>query len=146
MKTKICIHCNVRKRTNSFYFNKTMRDGLRSTCKECDYKYTQEWREANPQRGREHQRKGRLKRRYGLTLTAYAALKEAQGNCCAACGISFQSMINKHIHVDHDHASGKIRGILCRGCNVALGAMTDDPVKITSLLKYIERQHERTTL
>lgn len=57
-----------------------------------------------------------LRRRYGITLQEYQAAYEKQSGLCAICGEWFKSLI-----VDHDHNTGRFRGLLCSLCNIALG-------------------------
>ena len=73
-------------------------------------------------------RKNRLKGLYEITLDEYNALLATQGGKCAICGKENSGTKNKSgeyqpMFVDHDHATGKIRGLLCRNCNVILGWM-----------------------
>ena len=58
---------------------------------------------------------------------------EAQGGTCATCDA-------KPEHVDHDHRTGKVRGVLCFNCNQALGNVRDDPTTLQELTRYL-RQH-----
>lgn len=82
------------------------------------------------------------RRKYGLTRGEVNAKAEAQGGC-AACGA--QTPGDGRWHVDHDHrccpgkfTCGKcVRGILCRGCNLALGSVGDDPAVLDSLAAYL---------
>ena len=76
-------------------------------------------------------------RRYGLLLADLAELLRKQRGRCAACGDKFTD--SKHQHVDHDHATGKVRGILCRGCNHALGNVNDDVERLLELVAYLRR-------
>ena len=55
--------------------------------------------------------------KYGLSQPDYEALLQSQRNCCAICEASFTTMLSNVIHVDHDHVSGRIRGIVCARCN-----------------------------
>ncbi|WPH58144.1 endonuclease VII [Streptomyces phage Alone3] len=52
---------------------------------------------------------------------------------CAICGESDTSKL----HIDHDHVSGAVRGVLCQLCNTALGAFRDDPVRLTRAVAYL---------
>ena len=80
------------------------------------------WRKANPVRHKTYMAKYHKKnpdyrlKRYGLTAGAYNKLLKAQHNCCAICG-RHKSLFTKRLHVDHDHDTGKVRGLLCTGCN-----------------------------
>ncbi len=62
-----------------------------------------------------------LRKRYGLTLEQYDALLERQGGGCALCGR--QAASGSHLHVDHNHTTDAVRGILCVICNRALGVV-----------------------
>jgi len=74
-----------------------------------------------------------IKRTYGLSRVQLDALIEAQGGRCAICES------NPAVHVDHDHATGKIRGVLCFTCNVALGQLKDDVTLFRKAIDYLER-------
>lgn len=66
-----------------------------------------------------------LKRRYGITLVQYNAALAAQDWCCAACGdrCTHTSKGASAIHIDHDHATGKFRGLICVPCNLMVGSI-----------------------
>lgn len=70
----------------------------------------------NPGRERERQ----LRVYYGITLEIFGQMLSEQGNACAICRGA-----DKKWCVDHDHATGKVRSILCRNCNLALGNLGD---------------------
>ena len=53
---------------------------------------------------------------------------------CEVCG----EPSNKTLHIDHDHATGAVRGVLCEGCNHALGNAKDNPALLRSLADYLE--------
>lgn len=78
-------------------------------------------------------RKNHLKRTYGLSLEDYNKMLMAQNNCCLVCGRD-QSKLSRNLSVDHDHKTGKIRGLLCDVCNGFLGIVQDD---VKKLLAYI---------
>jgi hypothetical protein len=77
-------------------------------------------------KGKTYARRHHLQRFYGITLEQYNEMFEKQGGVCAICGAK-PSKVNgtkkKHLHVDHDHKTGKVRGLLCVTCNVKLGFM-----------------------
>lgn len=64
--------------------------------------------------------------KYGITLDEYGSLLRAQRYCCMLCGIH-QGQLTYKMAVDHDHDTGKVRALLCRPCNQAIGLMKDDP-------------------
>lgn len=77
-----------------------------------------------------------LKSRFGMTLETYQSLLEAQGHVCAICG---RQNRGKRLVVDHDHATGRIRGLLCTCCNLTLGRMNDDPQRLRAAAAYLEK-------
>ena len=76
-----------------------------------------------------------LRRRYGITLAKYTSLLRAQGNRCAICDDAPSK--SSDWHVDHDHATGAVRGILCRHCNRALGAVRDNVETLRRAIAYL---------
>jgi hypothetical protein len=64
---------------------------------------------------------------YGITAADYAALLLAQGGVCAICHQPAKGgrTSTARLHVDHDHGSGKVRGLLCNKCNLAIGHLSD---------------------
>lgn len=73
-----------------------------------------------------------LKRRYGLTEAEVSQMIQAQGGTCAVC------WEGKPEHVDHDHVTGEIRGILCFNCNGGLGQFKDDVSRLINAIAYLE--------
>jgi hypothetical protein len=93
---------------------------------------------------REYQRKHRAKftearrhRRYGLTLGQIEAMLESQQHACAICRRAKPAI--KKLCVDHCHSSHVVRGILCDGCNVGLGAFSDNPERLAAAVNYLKR-------
>jgi len=74
---------------------------------------------------------------YGLTPEQYDALLAEQDGKCAICRTD--DWPGKGPHVDHEHETGKVRGLLCGKCNVALGNMDDDPARLRAAADYLER-------
>ena len=69
---------------------------------------------------------------YNLTLDQYHSLYENQDFCCKICGNETKLVI------DHDHKTGKVRGLLCRHCNTGIGMFSDNTEKLKEAIKYIE--------
>jgi uncharacterized protein GlcG (DUF336 family) len=67
----------------------------------------------------------KLKQNFGLTLAEYDKMLESQGGVCKICG--GVGLSGKRLSVDHDHETGKVRGLLCSKCNTAIGLLDDDP-------------------
>jgi len=87
----------------------------------------------NPKRARA----ARLKDKYGITMTEFAALLDSQGGGCAICGTTAWGYWGPQI--DHSHITGEVRAILCKNCNMALGFMKDDLKNVRALRAYLEK-------
>jgi hypothetical protein len=94
---------------------------------------SEKWRLNNPEKGRNNQ----LKRWYGITLDEYNAILKKQDGKCAICGID-KPMGVGCFHVDHDHTTNTVRGILCQKCNMAIGLFFDDPNIIKKAYEYLQ--------
>lgn len=95
---------------------------------------------------KEAQRHYGLKRYYGMTGEEYGEMLAAQKGLCAVCGKPETAMFNgvpKVMHVDHDHATGQIRELLCGSCNGMLGLAKDSPETLRSAADYIEKHQAR---
>ncbi|HEX2241574.1 MAG TPA: endonuclease VII domain-containing protein, partial [Actinomycetota bacterium] len=142
------------------------RDGYRNDCKVCNLaakkrRYeadpklaiarVQAWRRRNPEkykawlrknlaanngRRRKKEREGHLRRMYGLTAAEYDFLVQTQSNRCAICG----RQDPRGLHVDHEHQTGAIRGLLCGSCNRGLGLFGEDPKRLSQAQVYLSRK------
>lgn len=102
--------------------------------------YIQKWRLTHPEKRRtngEH-RKSMLKTTHNLSLEEYNILFSLQSGLCAVCK-RHQSAFKRSFAVDHDHATGKIRGLLCFGCNISLGHLQDNLQWLQNAIDYIKR-------
>lgn len=94
-------------------------------------------------KNREYHRYRHLEKKYGLTSVEYEARKTAQKNLCAICNNPETALCRggriSELHVDHDHNSGEIRGLLCNKCNRGLGYFVDDPTILRAAADYLER-------
>jgi hypothetical protein len=79
-------------------------------------------------------RKRALKSKYGITLDDYARMFAAQNGRCAICNTPPERGTN--LHVDHDHKTGRVRGLLCSRCNLNLGRVE----KNGSVIDYLKRE------
>lgn len=77
------------------------------------------------------------KRIYGLAEGEFDALKELQLGVCAICKKAPTK--GKSLHVDHDHKTGKVRGLLCLLCNIGLGSLQDSEEVVSAALSYLRR-------
>ena len=93
-------------------------------------------------RTRTNRRAETLRRRYGLTVGQVIEIAEAQANTCPLCSRQFPSenilsRRGNELVVDHDHETGKVRGLLCRACNVLLGRFGDSAERIEEFLSRV---------
>jgi Recombination endonuclease VII len=102
------------------------------------------WAKRNPERMRELVRKRSLAQ-YGLTPDQYRLMWERQGGKCANPGCDYTAEAwdarrtqRKGLQVDHDHVTGSVRGLLCAGCNVALGHVDDNLDRLLGLIEYLK--------
>lgn len=80
---------------------------------------------------------GRI-RRYGLTAQEFRDLLEAQDNRCALCRGPWRGWNGRAPHIDHDHETGRVRGLLCSPCNTAIGRFGDDAALLRRAADYLE--------
>lgn len=122
---KTCSRCKRDLPRSEFHKAGHTPDGLQYGCKAC----------------RREQNRGRMFTQYGhgLTLEQADELIERQGGVCATCGSppSGQGRNNQRLHIDHDHATGRIRGALCSNCNRALGFVKDSPDILARMIEYL---------
>jgi hypothetical protein len=90
----------------------------------------------NRQRIRDAAHANRILVVYGLSGDQYWQLYELQGRCCAICKRA--KGIKRRLAVDHDHKTGKVRGLLCGTCNKILGHLRDDPDLARGIASYLE--------
>jgi len=83
-------------------------------------------------------RRGNYRRMYGVTIADYDALFTLQGGKCAICQSTDPGGGFQHFAVDHDHSTGRIRGLLCVACNRGLGLFRDDVATLGSAISYLE--------
>lgn len=155
--TKTCRECGDDKPIQGFDWMKVTSSGkmtIRSKCMECRQKATREWNDANREHVRardtawRHKKPNRkewaknqnLRHFFGITLADYNAMFVAQGGRCAICRTDEPGGKHNTLVVDHDHATGKIRGLLCNSCNNGLGRFKDDPLKLRMAVVYLENK------
>jgi hypothetical protein len=123
-----CARCGAEKPPEDFPRHRGREGGRYCCCKVCHNRQT---RESRLKQG--GSRKYHLKKRYDLTPDEFDALLAKQGFLCPIC------LKRPAVHVDHDHRSGEVRGILCEMCNGGLGQFRDNPETIENAIEYLER-------
>lgn len=135
MEGKKCSKCKLVKGLGEFYVTK--KGWLTGWCKECS-RASGRLRDARRSRTKpvvERHRKA-VVQKYGLTLEGYEVLLNAQGGRCAICrGVD----VGRSLAVDHDHATGRVRGLLCVTCNTGLGSFKDDTQLLELAKLYLNR-------
>ena len=149
LTTKKCACCGRILPTTCFTrANHRNKVGFYSYCKECKHAKESEYYKANRDYCRKLARNRNLKS-YGLTYEATKRLLEEQHGKCAICGADIKVMgerKSKSVHVDHDHATGFVRGLLCQACNTGLGGFRDDTLVLKSAIRYLEESREKQGL
>ncbi len=128
--SKRCSMCKEVKAVEKFYPDRSRKsDRLQGHCIECHAAHKSSWQRNNREKNQAYYRLSK----YGLTPEAYDALvNKFNGKCYAtACP-------NPGTDVDHCHATNKVRGWLCNGCNTSLGRLKDSPARIRSLATYLK--------
>jgi hypothetical protein len=122
---KHCRDCDETKPLSEWHTNRASRDGYSAYCIAC-----------TAVRGRESY----FRRKYGLSQQEIADLITAQRGRCCIC------LRRPAEHIDHDHVTGRVRGVLCFTCNAALGQLQDDPTIIRRAADYVEGEVWQPTL
>ena len=117
---KKCPVCQQYKYDSEFYKNKTKKNGLSYSCKTCS----------------DLKERHRNLKKYGLSEEDYIQLCKTQNYKCKICGVS-ETELQKKLCIDHDHKTGKVRGLLCNNCNLALGYFKDDIPAIKKAIDYL---------
>lgn len=100
-------------------------------CRSCNSARRIRWFNEHPG----HHRKLYLLRAYGMTLSDFEALKTTQGGACAIC----RNPTTGLLHIDHCHATNRVRGLLCGNCNRAIGLFFDSPKTCRAAAEYLKK-------
>ncbi|MGI8708437.1 MAG: endonuclease VII domain-containing protein [Actinomycetota bacterium] len=123
-----CPSCGEHKRAEDFVRNRATKTGRGAYCKPCHNRIGR----ANREKHHGSTRAFWLKRRYGVEAVQVEWMILRQGGLCAVCGK------RPAVHVDHDHGTGLVRGILCFNCNRGLGKLREDPGLMRAAIDYLE--------
>jgi hypothetical protein len=152
MNLRACRVCKKELPETEFYVRDRSgkRRGGQAMCKSCNSEYMKNWiKNQTPEQRASRlsrQRDNDLRREFGITLADYDRMLAAQHGVCASCSRPPSGNKNNSVlHVDHDHETGDVRGLLCGDCNRALGILRDDPDAIWQLLIYA-RKNQRPRL
>lgn len=164
--TKTCGRCRQDKSVEDFSKSSVKLDGRQSRCKACAKEVYWEGRDRSIEEKRrynlenkddinakakiyrdefpEKNKERKLKYYYNITLEQYNEMLDSQNHVCAICEGTNESS-GKDLFVDHDHSccpGGRscgecVRGLLCNDCNLSIGRMRDDPIRLTKAVEYI---------
>ena len=139
---KTCKTCGVVKPATDFYLASDRRN-LQPHCKTCHVERTRLYYHALPPE-KKAMRVATIKaRKYGMTLGEMQAFVADHDENCDVCGkpdTTHRKLTwTRQLTLDHDHVTGKMRGLLCSDCNLALGHASDDPERLRKLADYVER-------
>ena len=126
-----CNKCNTEKELTEFEFRSDTKK-YRTQCKKCINKMAY----ARYKDDKPAELNRRLKYKYGITLKEYTNLLEEQNQVCAIC--SEPCDLKPRLSVDHDHTTGKLRGLLCDSCNNGLGRFKDNPETLSNAIEYLK--------
>lgn len=132
---KTCSRCSETKSWDQFPKDRSTKTGYHAYCRACNSEKTQSYfSRLTPEQRSLYNFRGQL-RKYGLTPESYAQLLDKQGGVCAICSKQEEG---KRLAVDHDHESGKVRGLLCGQCNTGLGKFYDNVDTLSKAILYLQ--------
>ena len=121
-------------------YHKLYKRAHKNVYREYARKRMKKWREDHPKQEKKYARKAHLKRRYGISEDLFQFLVDQQGNKCAICGKPEPT--RPVLSVDHNHRTGKVRGLLCSKCNLGLGYFQDNPTTLDKASEYLRTRSD----
>ena len=165
---KKCTGCGEEKPATLEYFTKDNHNklGLTAKCNKCRSEKQKAWMRQNPEKVKQanlkhrekrkdfynspegilSSRRAHLKRMYGISLEDYDKMSEEQNHKCQICGKTEMNYRNKVLCVDHNHSTGKVRGLLCGLCNSGLGKFLENKQYMLNAIKYLEKYEESSLI
>lgn len=134
---KFCSKCGETKSRTEFNKCNQNKDKLFTWCRECQKIYAHSYKRLSKQTSAQI-RKTNLRKCHGLTLEQYAEMLKQQNERCAICGSTDTGANTNNFAVDHNHETGKIRGLLCKPCNLALGLFKDAETILLKAVYYLQ--------
>jgi hypothetical protein len=146
-----CRKCKKIKSIGEFYRNRRRKSGLSARCGSCDLAAVLSWQAKNPKKARTSLKRAYAKwsnkpevrtrlvryeraRRYGLTVDQLLAI---ENKACGKCAICKRAL---RLHIDHDHATGRVRGLLCSNCNLGIGLFGEDVQRMRQAIHYLRER------
>lgn len=129
-----CGRCDSYKDVSEFSRNSQNPAGIMTHCKMCQ--------RLDSIRYREKRRAWDREKNYGLSSSQYQAMLDDQGGVCAICGKPSDRIhkgVRVDLYVDHNHETGKVRGLLCEGCNSGIGYFRESADNLRKAIDYLAR-------
>jgi hypothetical protein len=131
--TKTCCKCKTELPLKEFVKDKNRKDGIYPVCRGCRNSYARIHRATYPKKSQGYTRKYK----YGITNEDYDKKLNDQGNACAICQTKIPGGNKESFFIDHDHETGKVRGLLCRSCNLMIGHAKDETQLLATAIGYL---------
>lgn len=138
IKTKICTKCGGKYPATPKYFYRLKRNknGLDPRCKTCCNRIIKKYQQT--EKGKAANKRAQIKHCYGITFVEYNKIFEQQNGRCVICG-KHQSRLTQCLSVDHNHKTGKVRGLLCKYCNFGI-SFIDNKKFMKKAINYLEKK------
>jgi hypothetical protein len=143
---KTCGKCKKHRNLTSFVKDAKRQDGLYPYCRDCQRQYASQWYQTNRDReleknrkrqrtpqARRQKRESHLQKCYGITVVEYETRRRRQRGLCLICRRYF----GRKLVVDHDHRTGRVRGLLCIGCNSDIRLFERGTRMVNRIVKYL---------
>jgi len=134
---KVCGKCKENRPDLCFVKKIGYKDGLDWKCKGCNTELMKIWRIKNPEKAHTLSRRSTLNSNHGIKLEVYVELLKQQKGKCKICFTKNPGGMGA-FHVDHDHKTKEVRGLLCHRCNLGLGYFKDDCKIMISAVDYVK--------
>ena len=142
---KICTGCGKNLPISAYPRKSKAKTGLTPSCRECISEKGRSYRRLHPEYQKQYDQKRksyrsakRIQDLYGLTSEEFKKILIWQGEQCAICWTKHPG--DKNWNVDHDHKTGKVRGLLCRKCNLMLGFAKDSANLLSRGIQYLQKK------
>lgn len=132
-----CSKCREAKTEADFHKSRQHPNGIHLWCLACRRDSARKRWAADPAAASAAHIRRAVKHRYGITWEQYEALVLAQNGKCGICGGTQLRGHGGRLCIDHDHATGRIRGLLCTSCNLAVGYLADSAERAEALAAYL---------
>lgn len=145
---KQCTGCRVVKSLREYYADNRTRDGKCTRCKICHEARYSTWKRANKQKVLGYNQtwyasSGVRFLRHGITQEQYDRILTKQKGLCAICELPEPTIIRgkqRPLQIDHDHETGRVRGLLCSACNTGIGKFSDSADRLDAAARYLRQR------